>query len=82
MAVQTNFDECYERKDRCDIAESCEEVEENENEKSLQLDSDVEKNSFERRNVYGIPRAMDNYAASRLATPLLPSPLLDRRTVV
>ena len=80
MAVQTNFDEALEQKDSCDIAESCEEVNENDSEKSL--DCDVEKNSFKERNVGGIPRTMDNYAACRLATPFMPSPLLERRTIL
>ncbi|KAJ7370165.1 Major facilitator super domain-containing protein 12 [Desmophyllum pertusum] len=80
MAVQTNFDEALEQKDSCDIAESCEGVNENDSEKSL--DCDVEKNSFKERNVGGIPRTMDNYAACRLATPFMPSPLLERRTIL
>ena len=73
-AVQTHFDEVLEQQGNGGITESCEEVEEKVHEKSL----DCEKG-----NVYaGIPRAMDNYVACRLATPFLPSPLLDRRTIL
>lgn len=82
MAVQTG-DESYEQRKSCEIAECYEEVEEEkECDKSLKLDRDLEKNSSGTRNVFGVPRAMNNYAASRLASPLLPSPLLDRRTVL
>ena len=73
-AVQTHVDEILEHQSSGSITECCEEVEEKANEKSL----DCEKG-----NVYaGIPRAMDNYVACRLATPFLPSPLLDRRTIL
>lgn len=82
MAVQTN-DGSYEEGSSCEIAQFYEEVEkEKECEKSLKLDHDFEKNSSSVRDVYGFPRAMNNYAASRLASPQLPSPLLDRRTVL
>lgn len=80
IAVQTDFEEVLKEQDSCDMAESCEEAEGDDSEKSV--DCDVEKNSFGRRNVYSIPRAMDNYAACRLATPFMPSPLLDRRTIL
>lgn len=70
-AVQTPCDEVLEEQGNSDI---CEEVKEKVYEKSL----DCEKGK-----VYaGIPRAMDNYVACRLATPFLPSPLLDRRTIL
>lgn len=73
-AVQTHCEEVLEQQGSSDITKWCEEVEEKVNEKSL----DCEKG-----NAYaGIPRAMDNYVASRLATPFLPSPLLDRRTIL
>lgn len=82
MAVQTNDGSCEEGSS-CEIAQFYEEVEkEKECEKSLKLDHDFEKNSSSVRDVYGFPRAMNNYAASRLASPQLPSPLLDRRTVL
>ena len=73
-AVQTLCDGVLEQQGMSDIKGCCEEVKEKVNEKSL----DCEKG-----NVYaGIPRAMDNYVACRLATPFLPSPLLDRRTIL
>lgn len=73
-AVQTLCDEVLEQQGSSDITGCCEEVEEKLYEKSL----DCEKG-----NVYtGIPRAMDDYVACRLATPFLPSPLLDRRTIL
>lgn len=73
-AVQTHCEEVLQQQGRGGITECCEEVEEKADEKSL----DCEKG-----NVYaGIPRAMDNYVACRLATPYLPSPLLDRRTIL
>ena len=80
IAVQTNLEEVLKEQDSCDIAESCEELKEGDGKKSL--DCDVEKNSLEKRNPYGIPQAMDNYAACRLATPFMASPLLDRRTIL
>lgn len=80
IAIQTDFEEVLKERDSCDITESSEEMEEDDSEKSL--DCDVEKNSSEQRKVYGIPREMDNYAACRLATPYMPSPLLDRRTIL
>ena len=73
-AVQTLCDEVLEQQGMIDIKGCREEVKENVYEKSL----DCEKG-----NVYaGIPREMDNYVACRLATPFLPSPLLDRRTIL
>ena len=74
VAVQTHCDEVSEQQNSSDIRECCEEVEEKVDEKSL---------DSEKGNAYvGIPRAMDNYVACRLATPFLPSPLLDRRTIL
>lgn len=73
-AVQTHSEEVLEQQGSGGITECCKEVEEKSDEKSL----DCEKG-----NVYaGIPRAMDNYVACRLATPYLPSPLFDRRTIL
>ena len=73
-AVQTLCDEVLEQQGSSHITGCCEEVEEKLYEKSL----DCEKG-----NVYtGIPRAMDDYVACRLATPFLPSPLLDRRKML
>jgi len=74
VAVQTHCEEVLEQQCSSDIRECCEAVEEKVNEKSL----DCEKGNV----LVGIPRAMDNYVACRLATPFLPSPLLDRRTIL
>lgn len=82
MAVQTNFEEDLQQQEKHHITESCEEVQEDDSKKSL--DCDVENNTsfLEKRKLCGIPRAMDNYAACRLATPFTPSPMFDRRTIL
>ena len=73
-AVQTLCDEVLEPQGSSHITGCCEEVEEKLYVKCL----DCEKG-----HVYtGIPRAMNDYVACRLATPFLPSPLLDRRKML
>lgn len=81
IAVQTstNFEEDLREQEKI---ENCEEVREKDSEIILGCDVENDMNAFMKRNICGIPRDMDNYAACRLATPFMPSPMLDRRTIL
>ena len=82
IAVQTVFEEELQQHEKSDIPESCEEVKEDGSEKNLDYDFENNTNPFVQRNLCGIPRTNDNYAACRLANPFMPSPLLERRTIL
>ena len=82
MAVQTsqtNFEEALREQEN---VENCEEVKEEDSEIILGCDFENNMNASMKRNICGISRDMDNYAACRLATPFMPSPMLDRRTIL
>lgn len=82
IAVRTVFEEELQQHEKSDITESCEEVKEDGSEKNLDYDVENNTNPFVQRNLCGIPRTNDNYAACRLANPFMPSPLLERRTIL
>ena len=84
VAVQTstNFEEDSRKQENPNIVENCEEVKEEDSEITLGCDVENNMNASMKRNICGISRDMDNYAACRLATPLMPSPMLDRRTIL
>ena len=82
IAVQTStiFEEDLMEQENPNIVENCEKVKEEDSEISLGFDIENNMNTSIKRNICRVSRAMDNYAACRLATPFMPSPMLDRRT--
>lgn len=84
IAVQTstNFEEDLREPENANVLENCKEVKEEDSEIILGCDVENNMNASVKRNICGISRAMDNYAACRLATPFMPSPMLDRRTIL
>ena len=82
VAVQTNLEEDLQMTETHDITVSCEEEKGDDIGKPLVLDVENNLNSFQKKNRGGIPRAMDNNAAFRLATPFIRSPMFDRRTTL
>lgn len=83
IAVQTNFPGDLNEQDKRPIPDCCQEAKEDSN--KITLKCDIENNIADgsvKSNICGIPRSMDNSAACRLATPFMPSPILDRRTIL
>lgn len=81
--MQTNFEEMMnEHYIKLNDIELCSEM--NEDDVPISVDSNTEnyKVSSVKRSQCGIPQAMNNYTACRLANPFMMSPMLERRTIL
>lgn len=68
--MQTNFDDLSENEDKANFVERDEEED-----IGISQDSD----DIAERSLFLPARAIENYAAMRLASPFIPSPMLGRR---